>query len=62
MDDPKTIVGFKIKGSRKVRDLIWGAVLIIALFSFLGLFALAQVKMCQDKYPGKPWDQCLKRR
>jgi len=61
-DEPKTIIGFKIKGSRTTKEIVQGLLLLVALFVGLALFGLVQVKLCQDKYPKKTWQQCLKGR
>ena len=58
----KTIIGFKIKGSRKTREVLWGILLLGGLVLGFGLFAAIQVKLCKDTYPTKTWKQCLRNR
>jgi hypothetical protein len=61
-DEPKTIVAFKLKGGRTLKDLWLFSKLFSGFLLILLCIGLAQVKLCKDKEPSKPWADCLIRK
>lgn len=61
-NEPKTIIGFKIKGTRKTKDIVWAIGLILGGFLLLTIFALVQIELCQNRFPEKSARECLIRR
>lgn len=56
----KTLIGFKIRSTRKTRQ-VWGLVLMLfGLAGVLGAIGIGQYALCQREHPGRSLRDCLR--
>ena len=55
----KTIIGIKIRGNRRTKEMLMAAVMLVVIFAILFLIGWLQVSLCKDKQPGLSTYQCL---
>lgn len=56
----KTIIKFKIRGTRRTRDFYLMFKILLVPVLLLAVFGGLQVAVCKNAHPKRDWTQCLR--